>query len=411
MALGILLLLAYPPPEGHSSPFFSAAAGPILLASTVGFFSGPLSLIAGIVAFRQIKKRKGEEKGKFLAWIGVVFGGVHVAFYVLLFVIFLATTRHSGLNDAEKCVEGTGDPDLQIDYCTRAIDSGDLSNEKLAHTFNNRGEAYDRKGEYDRAIADYDQAIRLKPDYALAFNDRGVAYYRKGEYDRAIADFDQAIRLKPDYALAFNNRGSAYDDKGDHDRVIADYDRAIADFTQAIRLDTLEGPRKAWPFNNRGNSYRAKGQYDRAIADFDRAIRLNPDYAIAFNNRGLAYDDKGQHDRAIADYDEAIRLKPDYAIALNNLAGVLATAPDARLRDGPRAVRLAEKAVSLLDDAHTRDHLAAAYAEAGRFRDAVNAQERAVSIARAEGSSASDIADMEDRLRLYRQGRPYREKR
>lgn len=93
------------------------------------------------------------------------------------------------------------------------------------------------------------------------------------------------------------------------------------------------------------------------------------------------------------------------------LAGVLATAPDARLRDGPRAVRLAEKAVSLLDDAHTRDHLAAAYAEASRFRDAVDAQERAVSIARAEGSSASDIADMEDRLRLYRQGRPYREKR
>ena len=88
LALGILLLLAYPPPEGHSSPFFSAAAGPILLASTVGFFSGPLSLIAGIVAFRQIKKRKGEEKGKFLAWIGIVFGGVHVAVYVLTFYYY-----------------------------------------------------------------------------------------------------------------------------------------------------------------------------------------------------------------------------------------------------------------------------------------------------------------------------------
>ncbi len=85
LALGILLFLAYPPSEGHHSPFFSAAWGPILLASTVAFFSGPSSLLFGIVALRQIKSRKGEEKGKVLAWIGVVFGGVYIAIWVLYF--------------------------------------------------------------------------------------------------------------------------------------------------------------------------------------------------------------------------------------------------------------------------------------------------------------------------------------
>ncbi len=91
LALGILLLLAYPPSEGHHSPFFSAAWGPILVASTVVFFSGPSSLLFGIVALRQIKSRKGEEKGKVLAWIGVVFGGVYIAIWVLYisFISFL----------------------------------------------------------------------------------------------------------------------------------------------------------------------------------------------------------------------------------------------------------------------------------------------------------------------------------
>ncbi|MFZ1990264.1 MAG: tetratricopeptide repeat protein, partial [Alphaproteobacteria bacterium] len=114
-------------------------------------------------------------------------------------------------------------PDISIGGCTATIQSGQLDNEDLAVEFYNRGIAYRDKGDYDRAIADYTQAIRLKPDYAKAFNNRGLAYYNKGDYDRAIADYTQAIRLKPDDADAFFNRGSAYDAKGDHDRAIADF--------------------------------------------------------------------------------------------------------------------------------------------------------------------------------------------
>jgi len=170
-----------------------------------------------------------------------------------------------------------------------------------------RGLAYYYRGDYDRSIANYDQAIQLKPAYAEAHNNRGVAYLAKGDYDRAIADFNQAIQLQPDDATAYNNRGGAYRAKGD-------YDRAIADYGQAIKLE----PDYAEAYSNRGVAYAEKGDRGQAIADFDQAILLKPDLAEAYNNRGLACADKGDYDRAIADYDQAIQLQPDYAAAYYN---------------------------------------------------------------------------------------------
>ena len=84
--------------------------------------------------------------------------------------------------------------------------------------YNNRGVAYDDKGEFDRAVADYNKAIDLNPDYVDAYNNRGGAYHDKGEFDRAVADYNKAIDLKSDYAQAYNNRGLAYDKKGEFDR-------------------------------------------------------------------------------------------------------------------------------------------------------------------------------------------------
>ncbi|MFB0535167.1 MAG: tetratricopeptide repeat protein [Anaerolineae bacterium] len=171
-----------------------------------------------------------------------------------------------------------------------------------------RGLAYYCKGDYDRAIADYDQTIRLQPNCdACAYNNRGNAYADKGDLDRAIADYDQAIQLQPDLAAAYNNRGTAYGQKGD-------YDRAIADFDWAIKLQ----PDLAEAYNNRGLTYRRKGEIDRAIADYDQAIQLQPDYADAHFNRGLAYADDGDNDHAIADFTKAIKLEPDDAGAYYN---------------------------------------------------------------------------------------------
>ena len=158
--------------------------------------------------------------------------------------------------------------------------------------------------DYDAKIADYSEAIRLKPDYADAYYNRGLAYYHKGQYDRAIADYDEAIRLKPDYADAYNNRGNAYNNKGQTDR-------AIADYVEAIRLK----PDYADAYNNRGVAYNNKGQYDRAIADYDEAIRLKPDYANAYKNRGLAYYEKGDARATIRDWERALELNPNISQA------------------------------------------------------------------------------------------------
>lgn len=167
-------------------------------------------------------------------------------------------------------------PDTSIGACTAIIQSGGETGANLAAAFYNRGIAYRHKGQNDRAIQDYDRAIRLNPDDAEAFNNRAVAYFDNFQYDRAIQDYDQAIRLKPDNAGALINRGIAYFDK-------LQYGRAIEDYDQAIRLQ----PGLAEAFNNRSLAYIKMGQYDRAVPDFDQTIRLMKNYGNALINRSL----------------------------------------------------------------------------------------------------------------------------
>src|ERR1700716_3921164 len=142
---------------------------------------------------------------------------------------FLLAVSPAGALDG--CGGQGGAPDAEIAACSDLISSRDsrgLSKTTLAAAYRVRAFAYAAKDDHDRAIADYDEVIRLDPSYATAFYSRGFSYYRKNEYDRAISDFDQAIRLDPNHASAHRRRGDAWLGK-------ANYDRAIADFDQAIR--------------------------------------------------------------------------------------------------------------------------------------------------------------------------------
>jgi tetratricopeptide (TPR) repeat protein len=208
----------------------------------------------------------------------------------------------------EQCM--SANPDIAIAGCSAVIASIALtpkSREGLAIVHNNRGLAYNRSRQYERAIQDLNEAIRLDPNYAPAFHNRGLAFQQNGEYNDALADYDRAIQLGLKNAETFNNRGTIYASRGEYERAIADYD-------QAIRLD----PKDAKNVYNRGFTYRVKGQYDRAIQDYDQAIRLNPNLAVAWLERGTVYLEKGEYDRAIQDFNEAIRLDPIYASAINN---------------------------------------------------------------------------------------------
>ncbi|UZE46784.1 tetratricopeptide repeat protein [Rhodopseudomonas sp. P2A-2r] len=154
---------------------------------------------------------------------------------------------------------------LPIRGCTAVIEAGQRMLGQLVAAYNNRGVAFRSNGEIDRAIEDYDQAIRLQPEYYVAVNNRGVAFMNKGELDRAIADFDRTIQLKPDYLAAFHNRAVALGRKDQFERSIADYDVLLKDDTKNVAL-----------FHERGSMKAKMGDQAGADADFRRAASAGP---------------------------------------------------------------------------------------------------------------------------------------
>jgi len=135
------------------------------------------------------------------------------------------------------------------------------------------------------------------PLNAQAYYERGLDHFNRGRTDHAIADFNQAIKLDPNFAKAYLQRGVGYLDK-------VNIDSAMADFNQAIKLD----PNFATANFNRGVLYFIKFDFDRAITDYSQATKLNPKYAKAYMYRAVAYHRKGDNDRAIADRDRAIKI-------------------------------------------------------------------------------------------------------
>ena len=137
-----------------------------------------------------------------------------------------------------------------------------------------------------------------------ALGRRALAYYQRGEYEKSMADYTQAIALNPRQSSRFVGLCLNY-------AKMKDDDRALANCNEAVRLD----PQSTNALLNRAFVHSVKRNYESAIADYDRVIRLDAKSAMAFYNRGIAYQAKGDDEHAIADYSEAIRLKPDYAEA------------------------------------------------------------------------------------------------
>ena len=269
----------------------------------------------------------------------------------------------------------------------------------LKEAYYNRGRAYEAKGDYAKAIEDYNEAIRLDPQYAVAYHNRAnvYAYDLQGD-SRAMADYDRAIQLNPT-SSAYGDRANAYRGKGD-------YEKSLSDSNESVRLN----PRNAQAYFGRGHTYEAILEYDKALADYNRALELDSNMAgVYFNRAGIYYETKRDYAKAIADYKEAVRADAEFADAYNAAAWLLATCPQSKYRDGKKAVEFANKACELSEwkDPNYVDTLAAAYAEAGDFPQAIKwAQQYLESPNLAE----KDITEGKSRLALYRAGKPYHRK-
>jgi tetratricopeptide (TPR) repeat protein len=266
----------------------------------------------------------------------------------------------------------------------------------FAYAYVERGHAWSAKGERGRAIADYSEAMRVDPRFALGHYSRGYAWFALGDLDKAIADYSEAIRVDPTLSFIYGARGLAWYAK-------QAYDKAITDYDDAIRLN----PSNALVYVQRGQAADGKQDYDKALADYNAAIELVPSFAEAYRSRGVAWDHKKAYDKASADYDEAVRLEPANAVYHNDCAWLWATCPDARYRDGKRAVESAKKAceLSAWQDPGILDTLSAAYAETGDFDAAVKWQSKAIELVR-EGPTRDEFRS---RLKLYQEKRPYHE--
>jgi len=215
--------------------------------------------------------------------------------------------------------------------------------------YDNLGNAVIQKGQVDRAILQYQRALKINPNDAMAYNNLASALLQKGQVDEAIEQCQNALKINPNDAAAYNNLGHALFKKGQVDEAIEQYQHALkispsfaqacynlgnALFQQGQVEEAIEQfrnalktkPNYAEACNNLGNALLQKGQVDEAIQQFQNAIKINAYVAEAYNNLGSALLRKGQVEESIAQFQEAVRLKPDQAGYQKNLSRAQAMA-------------------------------------------------------------------------------------
>ncbi|MHB8453980.1 MAG: O-linked N-acetylglucosamine transferase, SPINDLY family protein [Acidiferrobacterales bacterium] len=218
------------------------------------------------------------------------------------------------------------------------------------------------QGRLNEAVAHYERALALKPDYAPAQNSLGNALWAQGSMDAALECYERALVLKPDYAEANNNLGLALMARGHQ----GDADRAVLHYERALTLNSCF-PEAHF---NLANLLSAQGWMGRAVSHLEQAIELRPDYAEAHSNLGNLLCARGESNRAAGHCERALALRPNDALAHNNLGNALLSL--GRINE---AVAHYERALALrpdFGDAHSNLLLALNY-ESDRNAEAVHA--------------------------------------
>jgi tetratricopeptide (TPR) repeat protein len=248
---------------------------------------------------------------------------------VIALVLISALLPSSAIAQA-RC--GDPDPEISISVCTAAIQSGRVKGRELAVIHTNRGAAFIVLLDYDRALKDFEDAVRIDPTFARAFANRGAVHAAKQDFDRAIEDFTRVLALEPRSAHAFADRAGMHRLKGEHEQ-------AIGDYTQAIQID----PSFTEAILNRGITLAGTGRCADAIADFSRAIELSKagtTTSIALVDRGLCREKTGRDDLAVLDYSAHLDLEPrsQYGLELRGALYFRARQYDRALADFAQAL-------------------------------------------------------------------------
>ncbi len=188
-----------------------------------------------------------------------------------------------------------GAPEVAIAACTRLIGTHAVKGPQLVDVYAARAKAYRAQADLDRAIADFNEAIRLDPARPFLFELRGNAWHAKRDYPHAIADYDRALELNPRLVPAHVSRASVHLAQGDLDAAIADYQTAIE-----------ISPKAAGLYLQRGHAWRRKGDVARALADYSEALRIAPEMLAAHVARGITLEKAGDRTGARADYQATI---------------------------------------------------------------------------------------------------------
>ncbi|MCC7202777.1 MAG: tetratricopeptide repeat protein [Nitrospirae bacterium] len=268
-----------------------------------------------------------------------------------------------------------------------------------AMVHNNLGGLLLERGQTDEAIIHIKKALDLEPDHANAHDNMGNALRRRGQLDEAIAHYQSAIEIEPNHFKAHNHLGFALFQTGRVDEAIAHYRKS---------LQIYPGYGDAW--NNLAYALQQTGRVDEAIPLYQTSLKLQPGNAPAHSNLARALAQKGRWTEAMEHQKTSVKLQPDNPFILYNYAWMLATCPEASVRNGALAIELANRANRLTGGRNPviLGTLAAAYAEAGRFPEAVTTAREAIELA----SAQSDIA-LVNALRVqighYNAGYPIRD--
>jgi tetratricopeptide (TPR) repeat protein len=303
-------------------------------------------------------------------------------------------------HEAAAHAESEADFSQVIETCRRARASqatpvvARYANELAAWAMNRRGQIKAESGRINEAMFDFDDAVRLDSECWRAVHNRGLLYAQAGEFEKAFDDFSRTIKTNPNFAKAYSNRAALY-------IVAGDIHPALDDYSQAIELD----PDLAVAHRGRGRACHLLGHLDEAVEHYDAAVQLSPDDAYAIASRADLLTDLGRYAEAAREYERAIQLDSKLTHAHRGAAWLLATCPDAAVRDAALALERAEAAIRLegRDDSLSLDTLAAAQASNGDFAMAVETLSRAIAIA-----PEIEREPYHERLSLYQNGRAFR---